>query len=386
MKILISAEDYPTKDHPFASFVGEICREFTRQGNNVTVIAPQSLTSCIKKKRKFLPIHSIENVLVGDKTKVIEIYRPYYFTLKKYNIFKKASLLRIAKKLPQPDICYAHFWTSANRIVDYSSKWSIPLFVATGEDVINLNKRLSNERISFIRDNVTGVICVSTKNLYESIECGFTSKEQCIVIPNAVNDIIFYKHDKIESRKKLGLDNNDFIVAFVGRFDYRKGANRVSQAIESLNDNSIKSIFIGKPSEGENEIPSCKGIVFYGPLPHEKIPLYLSAADVFVLPSLAEGCSNSIVEAMACGLPIISSDLSFNHDILDSNNSFLIDPKDISSIAKCIKRLKTDIECRNKLAECALDTASELILSKRTTKILTFIRSKLPAKKNNSSL
>ena len=85
--------------------------------------------------------------------------------------------------------------------------------------------------------------------------------------------------------------------------------------------------------------PDCEGILFKGKLPHEEIPLYLNTADVFVLPSLAEGCSNSIVEAMACGLPVISSDLSFNYDILNADNSILVNPNDVGEISAAIKKL-----------------------------------------------
>ena len=71
---------------------------------------------------------------------------------------------------------------------------------------------------------------------------------------------------------------------------------------------------------------------------HDVIAEYLNCADIFVSPTLAEGCSNSIVEAMACGLPIISSDLPFNHDILDEKNSILLDPVEVNEIALAIRK------------------------------------------------
>ena len=95
----------------------------------------------------------------------------------------------------------------------------------------------------------------------------------------------------------------------------------------------MKSIFIGS---GE-QTPEIDGILFCGKLPHDQIVHYLNAADVFVLPTLAEGCSNAIIEAMACGLPIISSDLPFNDDILDAENSIRVNSLDVESIAEAIR-------------------------------------------------
>ena len=151
---------------------------------------------------------------------------------------------------------------------------------------------------------------------------------------------------------------------------------RVSDAIKSIGDPQIKSIFIGGSEFGSSEQPNCEGILYKGRLPHEKIPIYLSASDVFVLPSLAEGCSNVIVEAMACGLPIISSDLPFNYDILDKNNSFLINPKDVKAIAYHINLLKNDKKLCARMGENALLSASSLTLSNRASKIIEYIKAK----------
>ena len=95
---------------------------------------------------------------------------------------------------------------------------------------------------------------------------------------------------------------------------------------------------------------------------------------MFVLPSLAEGCSNVIVEAMACGLPIVSSDLPFNYDILDSSNSILVNPMNVQEIADAIVKLKNDEPLRLTLSEGALKKTSDLTIEKRVTKILKFIR------------
>lgn len=84
---------------------------------------------------------------------------------------------------------------------------------------------------------------------------------------------------------------------------------------------------------------------------------YLNAADFFVLPTLAEGCCNAIIEALACGLPVISSNLPFNDDILDENNSIKINPMDIQALRESMTMLIEDELLRNRLSDGALRQA-----------------------------
>lgn len=96
-------------------------------------------------------------------------------------------------------------------------------------------------------------------------------------------------------------------------------------------------------------------------------------SDVFVLPTLREGCCNAVVEAMACGLPIISSDLPFNWDVLNQTNSVLIDPYNIDEIADAINSFYEDSSKRALLSKGALSTAKDLTIEERSRKILKFI-------------
>ena len=100
-------------------------------------------------------------------------------------------------------------------------------------------------------------------------------------------------------------------------------------------------------------------------------------ADIFVLPTLHEGCCNAIIEAMACGLPIVSSNLPFNWDVLNDNNSILINPMNIDEIAEAIRILKEDPVKRDAMSKASLETASNLTIDKRVDKIFSFIESKL---------
>ena len=369
MKVCIITHDFPDQKRSVFTFVKQLVEEFAKQGNQCCVIAPYSITSN-RKVCKFKEVISL-----GESS--IVILRPNYLSVSNLTIgrnklsavFHERAVERALKFLPfVPDVFYAHFWTSAMEVYPYASKRNIPLFVATGESQIQIPRGYTPQFSEYI----SGVICVSSKNMLESIELGLTTPEKCIVLPNSINAGLFYKRDKQICRKKLGFSEDDFIIVFVGWFDDRKGANRVARAIRSLDNTYIKSIFIGK---GIKE-PDCDGILYKGMLSHDKIPAYLCAADVFVLPTLYEGCCNAIVEAMACGLPIISSDLQFNYDILDRTNSILVDPNNIDDISQAIFTLYNNSSLRDSMANQSILKSKQLHIDVRAAKIISFIKQK----------
>ena len=100
----------------------------------------------------------------------------------------------------------------------------------------------------------------------------------------------------------------------------------------------------------------------------------MNAADVFVLPTKGEGCCNAIIEALACGLPVISSDLAFNDDVLNEKNSIRIDVENERQIADAIRKLKEDTKQREMLVQGAVDLSKSLSITERAKRILEFMR------------
>jgi glycosyltransferase involved in cell wall biosynthesis len=381
MNICVCTDGYPSKGLPYSAFIQVLAHEMTRKGCEIIVIAPQSITKYLLRGGKLAPNYFEDEVDVSGDIKTIKVYRPFTLTFgegvlgkltPRFN--KWATEFTIKRNRIKPDIFYSHFWANGFNAERIAHKEGKPLFVATGEDKITINNIISTENINRLNSGVSGVICVSSKNKEESIQHGLTAADKCIVLPNAYDPKEFFPMDKLEARKSLGFPLDAFIVGFCGRFNHRKGAMRVAGALAQLGDPQIKSIFIGSIADNETAQPECEGILFRGALPHAEIAKYLNCADVFVLPSLAEGCPNSVIEAMACGLPIVSSDLPFNYDILDSSNSILVNPMNVQEIADAIVKLKNDEPLRLTLSEGALKKTSELTIEKRVTKILNFIR------------
>ena len=373
--ILIISDGYPSPGLPYSAFIATLAEQMTRQGLSVHVIAPQSLTKHWLRHVPLAPRHFTQEI----NGHIIHIYRPYSITAGDGRFgwltrwCNRIVTTWTAKRLQTPDVVYAHFWLNAMMAIPYVSQKNLPLIVATGEDIIPI-EQISNTKRSWLKEHTKAVICVSTKNKQESVASGLAEESRCHVLPNAYNPKEFYREDSAAMRKQLGIAKEDFVVAFCGRWNERKGVFRVDAALKQLNDPHIKAIYIGSPMDNCTNEPDYERTVFKGQLPHNEIVHYLNAADVFVLPSMAEGCPNSVIEAMGCGLPVISSDLPFNDDILDKTNSIRVNPTDIDSIQNAVLTLKDNNTLRTALAQGAYNKAKDLRIEERTKKIIQIIK------------
>jgi glycosyltransferase involved in cell wall biosynthesis len=373
--ILFFCSQYPTENDPVFTFVEQLVCALAAAGVKVSVVAKQSLTKHFLRKS---PLHPVYRKIEKEGSAPIEVFQPYCITFSSRfsmlnRFFSHLAINWTLRKIKEkPQVCYGHFGAHGYALYDYAKKNRIPLFVASGESEIKC--QIPPKRINEFSDYCKGVICVSTKNKLESIRLALTTSEKCCVLPNAIDSSAFKKKDKMILRKQYGYSENAFIVVFVVFFINRKGPQRVAAAIDKIGNPDIKSFFIGKSLDSECVDPSCDGILYKGIVSHDKMADFLNMADVFVLPTLAEGCCNAIVEALACGLPIISSSLSFNDDILDDECSIRINPESVDEIAEAIKTLHDKPELRNKMGTAALQKASSMTIENRAKAILDFMR------------
>lgn len=382
-KICFITDRYPTKEYPINTFLDQLVCQYADMGIKCTVIAPYSPFRDKLNKRNYHPQrHWIKQTKKGACIDIYCPHMPFAFGMKIAgvdftNIYGKLFLAAAEKEYRrnkvEADVLYAHFVIPAGfTAAVLSAKFNIPYFVAYGESSIDIIKNhIDLETAHRKLLNISGVIAVSTKNKQELVSNRVVAEEKISVFPNAIDTGAFYLMDKKEVRKELEIPESCFIVAFVGHYIHRKGPLRVAAAIKEMTD--INSFFIG---DGE-EKPDCDGILLTGRLPHDEVVKYLNAADVFVLPTLAEGCCNAIVEAMACGLPIISSNLPFNDDILDDTDSIRIDPNNIEEIKSSIQLLRENPLLREELASGALKKAERLRIENRARNILNFMEEKI---------
>jgi len=115
---------------------------------------------------------------------------------------------------------------------------------------------------------------------------------------------------------------------------------------------------------------------------------YLQQADLFVLPSRAEGISNALLEAMACGLPVVVSDIPGNVDVIEpGRNGLLFTVDDHGSLASAVTLLLTQRDLRGRLGRAARQTVeNRFSLSFIADRLITLYRDLMSSPTHDTNL
>ena len=154
------------------------------------------------------------------------------------------------------------------------------------------------------------------------------------VIGAGVDTSIFYPRNKNKMREMLKIPKNKKIVLFVGRLSHRKGIELIYSCAKKMP--SVLFIIIGNGPIKEN-IRNC---LFTGAKSHEEIPMWMAAADIFVLPSYSEGLPNALMEALSTGIPAIVTEIPGNLELVrDGETGFIVPVGDVNAIKEKISYL-----------------------------------------------
>lgn len=154
-----------------------------------------------------------------------------------------------------------------------------------------------------------------------------------------------------QMREEFGLTESDKFIASIGELDDNKNHITVIKALATLGRKDFKYVVCGVgPNKdmllAEAEHMGLKENVILAGY-RSDIPDVLNAADIFVFPSFHEGMPVSALEAMACGLPIICSEIRGNVDIIrEGDNGYLFQPSDVETLARKLEYLLDDAEQR----------------------------------------
>jgi glycosyltransferase involved in cell wall biosynthesis len=201
--------------------------------------------------------------------------------------------------------------------------------------------------IKLVLRNVDALIAPSKSIAREAIKAG-ADPSKVHVIPNGVDISRFNPSiNGEEMRRELGIDRQEHVVLLVANFRPVKGYTYLVKAIPLILKEypKTKFIFCGKGSDKQtiaNMIKSLglsENVILAGFIDNKEIPMYYAAADVFVLPSVVEGASIVILEALASGKPVVAPPTGSIPEVIRNGLSgILVDPADSVQLARAIIR------------------------------------------------
>lgn len=169
-------------------------------------------------------------------------------------------------------------------------------------------------------------------------------------------------------------------ILFVGQIQPRKNIVRLIEAFEQMNQKDLQLVIAGGHGWNNAEIykriatsPKAASIVVTGAVPDELLPTLYANAEVFVLPSLQEGFGIPLIEAGACGVPVVTSNRSSTKEIAEGFG-VLINPEDSSSIAKGIQEALKNKESYSKKSVEMASKYSWDITAEKTLRILKEVK------------
>jgi len=273
------------------------------------------------------------------------------------------SALPLIKRL-NPDLIHAHELISpATTAIAARKLFGIPV-VATvhgsglSSDVLRLKRRfLGKTRLKILCREIAA-FCVISAVIDRELATEGVPVQKRISIPNGVDTGRFAPlapAQKKALRSRLALPAEARIVIFVGRLAPEKRVDLLTGIWRSVRQAVPRALLLilgSGPEEAGLKQRAGDGILFLGSQPD--VTPYLQAADLFVLPSAAEGLSLALLEALACGLPVIATSVGGNPEVIRHlETGWLTPPDDPPALTEAIVTLLGDEKLQSKLREKA---------------------------------
>ncbi len=349
MNICIVSSWLPSSRRPnFAPFVYNFAASLGRFGLNVSVITPledgeESITHedlmTIYRVNAGFPILPVFRLIGKIKPDIIHVHAPNFFS---------CSAIPAAKLKKIPIIATVH-----RAEID---KLGNPIFFLRKHALARFQK----------------IVAVSNYSKSLALKAGVDESKIC-VIHNSCNEVFFYQKDKVMARINRKLPSDKKIILFVGNLIKIKGVYTLIESLKILRSSipELLLLIIGQGEEIERleslaaSYDLNSNIKFCGWLPQKDLPELYNAADIFVLPSITEGHSVALLEAMAVGLPIVASRTGGNIETIeDGVNGFLFETGNAEKLAEKLGMILTNRNLRQMMSVKSYKTYLEKFSTK----------------------
>ncbi len=304
----------------------------------VTVVSPQAWfpgQSLVRLRHPDYRLSGVPFEVMDD----IEVYRPRAGALpgvgRRWDGYAMArAALPVMRRLVAAgrcDIIDAHFAYPDGYAAALLGSWlKLPYCVTLrGTEPRHLGVPALSARIVKTLTSAARVFCVSNSLREHALRAG-ADPARTVVVGNGVDTEMFYPMPRAEARASLGLPEDAKVLITVGALVERKGFHRVLEHLPKLRQlhPNLHYLIVGGGSPEGDFSPRLRALVhdlrladcvrFLGPIAPSNLKGALSASDLFVFPTSNEGWANVILEAMACGLPVIASDVGGNAEVINT--------------------------------------------------------------------
>ena len=299
------------------------------------------------------------------------------------------------------DLVHSHYWLSGVVAKELRNWWGVPMVhmahtlgavknrVAQHDQEHEPTLRLENEAMLPGWADALVVATESEQTEVQSISNG--ENGHIAVIPPGVDLSVFHPYPQLDARRELGINAGDKMVLFVGRIEPLKGIDTLLRALQLLEKLGEKpahlclSIIGGDPSKPRetrhaeleklmtlrDELGLNDLVTFLGRRAQETLHCYYASADVVVMPSHYESFGMVALEAMACGTPVIASDVGGLAQLVrDGETGFLVPGGDPIAMSERLRFLLVDEDLRSRLGQGAAEHAKSYGWDRITSKII----------------
>ena len=298
------------------------------------------------------------------------------------------------------DINHSHYWMSGIAAASLSDAWGgtpiVHMFHTLGEMKNRIARSEAEREGEYRIDGENQVlrradrVVVATVAELTQLRFLYKANGNMVVIPPGVDVSHFYPIPSDEAKMFIGLKPEDRMVLFVGRIERLKGVDTLIQAMSCL---QLKqqgrpvhlAIIGGDPAASPEEMTAemtrlqklCddlavgQTVVFLGKRDQDRLPYYYSAAEVLVMPSHYESFGMVALEAMACGTPVIASEVGgLAYLVRDGETGFTIPDQEPEELCEKISWLLNDPQLHATMSERAVEYAQDYAWEKIAKQIV----------------